>query len=99
MYIESNDHALHMADKINEICKKLKINWIYKSCYDKDCRSSLNSFHGVGLEKGLEILSNVRKKIAVPVISDFQILLGQKRQVKFVIWFKFPLIYVDKHQY
>jgi 2-dehydro-3-deoxyphosphooctonate aldolase (KDO 8-P synthase) len=69
--IESNDHALYMADKINEICKKLKINWIYKSCYDKDCRSSLNSFHGVGLDKGLEILSNVREKIAVPVISDF----------------------------
>ena len=69
--IESNDHALYMAGKIDEICKKLKINWIYKSCYDKDCRSSLNSFHGVGIEKGLEVLSNVRNEISVPVISDF----------------------------
>ena len=69
--IESNDHALYMAGKIDEICKKLKINWIYKSCYDKDCRSSLNSFQGVGIEKGLEVLSNVRNEISVPVISDF----------------------------
>ena len=69
--IESRDHALYMAEKINIICKKLKINWVYKSCYDKDCRSSVDSFQGVGLEKGLKILSEVRDKIMVPVVSDF----------------------------
>ena len=36
--IESNDHALYMAEKISKVCEKLKISWIYKSSYDKDCQ-------------------------------------------------------------
>ena len=71
--IESEKHAIFIADKINKICKKLKIPWIYKSCFNKDCRSSETSFHGIGIDKGLEILSKVRKKFKVPVISDFSI--------------------------
>lgn len=69
--IENRDHALFMADSISKICTKLDIPWIYKSCYDKDCRSSPKSFHGIGLEKGLKILSEVREKFNVPVVSDF----------------------------
>lgn len=69
--IENRDHALFMAGAIKKICDKLKIQWIYKSCYDKDCRSSPKSFHGVGIEKGLEILSEVRRLYKVPVVSDF----------------------------
>jgi 2-dehydro-3-deoxyphosphooctonate aldolase (KDO 8-P synthase) len=69
--IESRDHALHMSESIGKICDKLKIPWIYKSCYDKDCRSSPESFHGMGVEKGLEILSDIREEIGVPVVSDF----------------------------
>ncbi len=69
--IENRDHALLMAEKIAEICNKLEIPWIYKSCYDKDCRSSPKSFHGVGIEKGLKILSEVRTTFKVPVVSDF----------------------------
>ena len=38
--IESRDHALFMAEKIKILCDKLKIKFVYKSCYDKDCRSS-----------------------------------------------------------
>lgn len=69
--IENRDHALFMAESIAEICAKLDIPWIYKSCYDKDCRSSPKSFHGVGIDKGLKILSEVREKLKVPVVSDF----------------------------
>lgn len=69
--IENRDHALFMAGAIKKICDKLQIQWIYKSCYDKDCRSSPKSFHGVGIEKGLEILSEVRRLYKVPVVSDF----------------------------
>tara|TARA_A100001015_G_scaffold149925_1_gene166273 strand:+ start:392 stop:1276 length:885 start_codon:yes stop_codon:yes gene_type:complete len=69
--IENRDHALFMAGAIKKICDKLQIQWIYKSCYDKDCRSSPKSFHGVGIEKGLEILSEVRRFYKVPVVSDF----------------------------
>ena len=69
--IESRDHALKMASLINEICLKLEIPFIYKSCYDKDCRSSPSSFHGVGIDEGLKILSEVRKEFSIPVVSDF----------------------------
>ena len=69
--IESLDHSLKMAEMINEICQKLKINWVFKSCYDKDCRSSASSFHGVGLEEGLKILEKIKKEFDVPVTSDF----------------------------
>ena len=69
--IESKDHAFFMANKIDKICKSLEIPWIYKSCYDKDCRSSLTSFHGVGIEEGLRILEAVRSEFGIPVVSDF----------------------------
>jgi 2-dehydro-3-deoxyphosphooctonate aldolase (KDO 8-P synthase) len=69
--IENRDHALMMADRINKICNELDVHWIYKSCFDKDCRSSPDSFHGVGIEQGLKILSDVRSEFGVPVTSDF----------------------------
>jgi len=69
--IENRDHAFLIADMINKICNKLKIPWIYKSCYDKDCRSSPKSFHGVGIEEGLKVLSEIRDSFGVPVVSDF----------------------------
>lgn len=69
--IESRDHAFFMAEQIYKICSKLEIPWIYKSCYDKDCRSAPDSFHGLGVDHGLRILSDVRDEFGVPVVSDF----------------------------
>ncbi len=69
--IESRQHSLKMATRIKKICDKLKINYIFKSCYNKDSRSSPESFNGVGIDEGLDILKDVRNKINVPVISDF----------------------------
>jgi 2-dehydro-3-deoxyphosphooctonate aldolase (KDO 8-P synthase) len=69
--IESRDHAFFMAEAIKNICEKLKIPYIFKSCYDKDCRSSIESFHGVGIDEGLRILSDVRQEFSIPVVSDF----------------------------
>ena len=62
-----------MANIIDKICKKLKIPWIYKSCFDKDCRSSEKSFLGVGIDDGLEILSKVRDRVNVPTLTDFSV--------------------------
>ena len=67
--IESREHSFLMANKICIICDKLEIPWIFKSCYDKDCRSSPKSFHGVGIDEGLNILSDVRREFNVPVVS------------------------------
>ena len=69
--IESEKHSLMMASKIKRICDKLKIQYIFKSCYNKDSRSSPESFNGIGLNEGLEILKTVRNKIKVPVVADF----------------------------
>jgi 2-dehydro-3-deoxyphosphooctonate aldolase (KDO 8-P synthase) len=69
--IESRDHAFFMAEKTLSICKKLGVPLIFKSCYDKDCRSSPDSFHGLGLEPGLQVLADVRQEFGIPVVSDF----------------------------
>ena len=57
--IESRDHAFMIAAEIQKTCERLKVPWIYKSCYDKDCRSSGGSFQGIGIDDGLEILAEV----------------------------------------
>ena len=69
--IESRDHAFMMAESIGRICDRVGIQWIYKSSYDKDCRSSPDSFHGLGIDAGLQVLADIRKEIGIPVVSDF----------------------------
>lgn len=69
--IESRDHALFMAEKLKNISEELNIPLIFKSCYNKDGRSSSGSFQGIGIEAGLKILSEVKKTFRVPVTSDF----------------------------
>ena len=68
--IESRDMAFDTAAAIKEICAELGIPFIYKSSYDKANRSSGKSFRGMGMEKGLEILAEVREKVGVPVLTD-----------------------------
>ena len=68
--IESEDHVLKMAEKIKEITEKLEIPYVFKSSYDKANRSSIDSYRGPGLERGLEILKRVKDEIGVPVLSD-----------------------------
>ena len=68
--IESRDHALNHAGIIDEICKKLKINFVYKSSFDKANRSSKLSNRGVGIKSGLNILSDVKKSFNVPILTD-----------------------------
>ncbi len=69
--IESKEHTFMMAKRIKEICDRVGIPWIFKACYDKDCRSAPDSFHGLGIEGGLQILADVRKEFGIPVTSDF----------------------------
>ena len=68
--IESESHALKMAESLKSVCVRLDIPFIYKSCYDKDCRSSMDSFLGLGLEEGLRIMEKVRTEVGVPVTCD-----------------------------
>lgn len=68
--VESREMALDTAGRLKEICSELGIPFIYKSSYDKANRSSGKSYRGLGMEKGLEILAEVRSKIGVPVLTD-----------------------------
>jgi len=62
--------AIDTAESLKEITASLGIPFIYKSSYDKANRSSGKSYRGLGMDKGLEILAEVRKKVGVPVLTD-----------------------------
>ena len=68
--VESRDLALDTAGTLKELCGRLGIPFIYKSSYDKANRTSIKSFRGMGIDKGLQILDEVRKKLRVPVLTD-----------------------------
>jgi 2-dehydro-3-deoxyphosphooctonate aldolase (KDO 8-P synthase) len=68
--IESEEHALRMAQEIGAIAKKLAVPYIFKASYDKANRTSLKSFRGPGLEEGLRILRKVKETVGVPVLTD-----------------------------
>jgi 2-dehydro-3-deoxyphosphooctonate aldolase (KDO 8-P synthase) len=68
--IESKDSALRHAAALKERADRVGVPYIFKSSYDKANRSSVNSFRGLGLEKGLAILAEVKQKIGVPVLTD-----------------------------
>ena len=68
--VESRQLAFDTAGKLKEITSELGIAFIYKSSYDKANRSSIQSFRGLGMDQGLKILSDVRKEVGVPVLTD-----------------------------
>ena len=68
--IESHQMAIDTAGALKEMTSELGIPFIYKSSYDKANPSSSSSFRGLGMEKGLEILADVRKQFDVPVLTD-----------------------------
>ena len=68
--IESREHALSMARTLLKLRDELKVNLVFKSSFDKANRSSIESFRGPGLEKGLEILRAVKKETGLPLLSD-----------------------------
>ena len=68
--IESQQHCLDLAGRLKEITDSLDIPFIFKASFDKANRTSMHSYRGPGLEKGLEILRVVRQSLDVPVLSD-----------------------------
>jgi 2-dehydro-3-deoxyphosphooctonate aldolase (KDO 8-P synthase) len=68
--IESKQHVFEICDEIEKLSIKLDFKYIFKSSYDKANRSSHKSRRGIGIKKGLDILSQVREKYNCPVISD-----------------------------
>ena len=68
--VESRELALDVAGQLKEMTAKLGMPFIFKASYDKANRSSSKSFRGLGMQKGLAILAEVRRQIGVPVLTD-----------------------------
>lgn len=68
--IESRDHAFDIAGALKETTTALGIPFVYKSSYDKANRTSLKGARGIGMEKGLEVLADIKKELGCPVITD-----------------------------
>ncbi len=68
--LESRDLALEVADHYVEVCRRLAIPYVFKASFDKANRSSMHSYRGPGLERGLAILAEIKSRYGVPVLSD-----------------------------
>ena len=68
--VESLDIMRETAEGLKKVCEKLDINYVFKCSYDKANRSSINSYRGLGMEKGLEYLATVKKEFDVPIVTD-----------------------------
>ena len=68
--VESRQLQVDVAGELKGICADLEIPFVFKSSYDKANRSSAASFRGPGMEEGLRILADVRRHVAVPVLTD-----------------------------
>ena len=68
--IESKELVFEVAGELSEICKKLKINLVFKSSYDKANRTSNSGYRGLGLSAGLEILSAVKNEFKIAMLTD-----------------------------
>jgi len=68
--IESPTGTLKIAEAIQKITSRLRIPFVFKASYDKANRSSINSFRGPGLYEGLKVLSQIKSKLGVPILSD-----------------------------
>ncbi|MGA2076575.1 MAG: 3-deoxy-8-phosphooctulonate synthase [Terriglobia bacterium] len=68
--IETERHTLMLAERLARIARALRIPYIFKASFDKANRTSLHSYRGPGLERGLQILARVKREIGVPVLTD-----------------------------
>jgi 2-dehydro-3-deoxyphosphooctonate aldolase (KDO 8-P synthase) len=68
--LESRELALELAGNYVDVCRRLQIPFVFKASFDKANRSSIHSFRGPGMQAGLKILSEIKDKYAVPVLTD-----------------------------
>jgi 2-dehydro-3-deoxyphosphooctonate aldolase (KDO 8-P synthase) len=68
--IENEEITFYTAQRLKEICEELRIPFIFKSSYDKANRTSLRSFRGPGIDRGLRILSDIKSRFQLPVLAD-----------------------------
>src|SRR5512142_788313 len=68
--LESREHAFEMASALKEMTAKAGVGFVYKTSFDKANRTSSSGKRGIGLEKSLQIFSDIREKFGLPVLTD-----------------------------
>jgi len=68
--MESENILMEIADELVPVCKKIGVEFYFKASFDKANRTSIDSFRGPGLDKGMQWLANVKEKYNVPVVTD-----------------------------
>lgn len=88
--IESEELCIEVGREAKRICDELEIPYVFKASFDKANRTSVESFRGPGLDKGLEILASVKSKLGVPVLTDIHESCQAKRAAEVVDILQIP---------
>lgn len=67
---ESLELCLEVGEQVQSICNQLDIEYVFKASFDKANRTSVNSYRGLGMEEGLKLLSEVKSRLGVPIVTD-----------------------------
>jgi 2-dehydro-3-deoxyphosphooctonate aldolase (KDO 8-P synthase) len=88
--IEEEEHTLFVARELKKITDELGLPFCFKASFDKANRSSINSYRGPGMEKGLQILERVKKEINVPLLTDVHEVWQMKKVAEIVDILQIP---------
>jgi 2-dehydro-3-deoxyphosphooctonate aldolase (KDO 8-P synthase) len=88
--IENEQMPFEICEKLKEICERLDIDLIFKASYRKANRSKIDSFSGIGDEKALKILGEIRKKYSIPVVTDIHSAEEAEMATKYVDILQIP---------
>ena len=79
--LESIDLAYKVANEFKRTCEILKLPYIFKASFDKANRSSIDSYRGPGLEKGLKMLKEIKETLKVPILTDIHESFQAKKEL------------------
>ena len=88
--IESEEHAIKMAEVVKGIARSLRVPYIFKASYDKANRTSIGSYRGPGIEEGLRILHKIQQEVGVPVLTDVHEIVDVERVAEAVDVLQIP---------
>jgi 2-dehydro-3-deoxyphosphooctonate aldolase (KDO 8-P synthase) len=88
--IESEEHAMKMAEVVKGVARSLKLPYIFKASYDKANRTSIGSYRGPGIQEGLRILRKIQQEVGVPVLTDVHEIVDVERVAEAVDVIQIP---------
>ncbi len=95
--IESEEHAIRMAEIIKGVTKALGFPFIFKASYDKANRTSIRSFRGPGIKEGLRILKKIKDEVQLPLLTDVHEVADVARVAEVVDVLQIPCVSVPSN--